>query len=157
MTEKTVKPFTGRKMFIVTASAFGVIIAVNLTMATLAVGTFPGLETKNSYVASQKFEADRAAQLALGWDVKASVEGSELILTIADKNGQPVDPATLTGTLGRATHVGDDLTPAFTFNGTDHVAPVDLAPGNWNLRMTATAADGTEFRQRVVIYVRDPA
>ena len=157
MTEKAVKPFTGRKMFIITASAFGVIITVNLVMAALAIGTFPGLETKNSYVASQKFEADRAAQLALGWDVKASVEGSELILSITDPNGQPVDPASLTGTLGRATHVGDDLTPVFTFNGTDHVAPVDLAPGNWNLRMAATAADGTEFRQRVVIYVKDPA
>ncbi len=157
MTTKTEKPFTGRKMFIITASAFGVIITVNLIMAFLAVGTFPGLETRNSYVASQKFDADRAAQLALGWDVKASVEGSELILSITDQHGQPVDPATLTGTLGRATHVGDDLTPVFTFNGTDHVAPVDLAPGNWNLRMAATAADGTEFRQRVVIYVRDPA
>ncbi len=157
MTEKTVKPFTGRKMFIITASAFGVIITVNLVMAALAIGTFPGLETKNSYVASQKFEADRAGQLALGWDVKASVEGKELILSITDPNGQPVDPTSLTGTLGRATHVGDDLTPVFTFNGTDHVAPVDLAPGNWNLRMTATAADGTEFRQRVVIYVKDPA
>ncbi len=157
MTEKVEKPFTGRKMFIVTASAFGVIITVNLIMATLAIGTFPGLETKNSYVASQKFEADRAAQLALGWDVKATVEGAELILSITDPNGQPVDPATLTGTLGRATHVGDDLTPVFTFNGAEHVAPVDLAPGNWNLRMAATAADGTEFRQRVVIYVRDPA
>jgi len=126
-------------------------------MAFLAVGTFPGLETKNSYVASQKFDADRAAQLALGWDVKASVEGPELILSITGPDGKAVDPATLKGTLGRATHVGDDLTPVFTFNGAEHVAPVDLAPGNWNLRMIATAADGTEFRQRIVLYVDDPA
>ena len=48
--------------------AFGVIIAVNLTLAFNAVRTFPGLEVKNSYVASQSFDADRAAQNALGWD-----------------------------------------------------------------------------------------
>ncbi|MDJ0628031.1 MAG: FixH family protein [Rhodobacter sp.] len=149
----TSKPITGRTVFIITASAFGVIIAVNVLMASLAIGTFPGLETKNSYVASQKFDADRAAQLALGWRVSAEVAAGELRLTILDKNGQPVDPATIDATLGRATHVADDLTPAFTFDGQRHVAPVQLAAGNWNLRLIATADDGTAFRQRVVLYV----
>ena len=36
-------------------AAFGVIIAVNLVLAYNAVKTFPGLEVKNSYVASQEF------------------------------------------------------------------------------------------------------
>ena len=48
---------TGRKVFFITAGAFAVIIGVNVTMAVLAVGTFPGLEVKNSYVASQSFDA----------------------------------------------------------------------------------------------------
>ena len=56
---------TGRKVFVFTASAFAIIIGVNFYMAFQAVGTFPGLETKNSYVASQKFDTDRAQQLAL--------------------------------------------------------------------------------------------
>ncbi|MDJ0826498.1 MAG: FixH family protein [Rhodobacter sp.] len=150
------KPITGRTVFIITASAFAVIIAVNVFMATMAIGTFPGLETKNSYVASQKFDADRAAQLDLGWQVSAEVAGTYLRLSILDADGRPVDPATLEATLGRATHVGEDQTPAFTFDGTAHVAPIDLAPGNWNLRMTATAKDGTAFRQRVVLYVDEP-
>lgn len=153
----TDKPLTGRKVFIITASAFGVIIAVNVLMAALAVGTFPGLETKNSYVASQNFDADRAAQTALGWRVSAEVRGAELRLTILDRYGNPVNPAGIDATLGRATHVADDRTPTFTFDGARHVAPVDLAPGNWNLRLTATADDGTAFRQRVVLYVDDPA
>ncbi len=150
-------PLTGRKVFVITAAAFGVIIAVNVTMAVLAVGTFPGLETKNSYVASQKFDADRAAQVALGWQVAAEVEAGKLRLTITDADGRPVEPATLAATLGRATHVGEDTAPDFAFDGAAHVAAADLAPGNWNLRLVATAADGTEFRQRVVIYVDDPA
>jgi nitrogen fixation protein FixH len=47
--------------------AFGLIIAVNLTLAFNAIRTFPGLEVKNSYVASQSFDRDRQAQTALDW------------------------------------------------------------------------------------------
>ncbi|MGL4490937.1 MAG: FixH family protein [Rhizobiaceae bacterium] len=64
------KEFTGRHMFIIMVLFFGVIIAVNLTMATLASTSWSGLVVKNSYVASQQFnekvEAART-QRALGW------------------------------------------------------------------------------------------
>ena len=151
------KPLTGRTVFIFTASAFGIIIAVNVYMAAMAIGTFPGLETKNSYVASQTFDADRKAQLALGWDVSAKVEHGTLILSILGPDGQPVEPVALDATLGRATEIADDTTPQFLFDGQALVAPVDLAPGNWNLRLVATAADGTLFRQRIVLRVKRPA
>jgi len=147
------RELTGRHVFAITAGAFAVIIAVNLTMATMAVGTFPGLETKNSYVASQSFDSDRAAQEALGWTVSARVEAGNLRLTIRDANG-PVLPTEMTATLGRATHVADDRTPVFVFDGADHVAPVDLERGNWNLRLSAVAGDGTAFRQRIVLRVK---
>jgi len=148
------KPLTGRKVFLITASAFGIIIAVNLTLAFQAVSTFPGLETKNSYVASQRFEADRAAQRALGWQVAADIEDGALRLTIADPDGQAVNPASLEATLGRATHVAEDIAPRLAFDGTAHVAPVDLAPGYWTLRLKAEAADGTAFRQRLSLRIR---
>lgn len=151
------KEITGRHVLIVTVAAFGVIIGVNVFMAVMAVGTFPGLETKNTYVASQKFDADRAAQQALGWTVAATVEGGLLTLSITDTAGRPVNPPALQATLGRATHTGEDRRPDFAFDGTALVAPVDLAPGNWNLRLTATADDGTGFRQRIVLRVDDPA
>lgn len=156
-TPDTGKPFTGRKMLILTVSAFAVIIAVNVFMAVMAVGTFPGLETKNSYVASQQFDKDRAAQLALGWRVSAEVRENQLHLTILDVNGAPVLPEIVDATLGRATEIADDRTPAFQFDGRAMVADVDLAPGNWNLRLVARAADGTNFRQRIVIHVDNPA
>lgn len=145
---------TGRGVFLITASAFAVIIGVNLVMAYLAVSTFPGLEVNNSYVASQQFEADRAAQLALGWQVTGAVDGDALRLSILDRAGQPVEVAELQTTLGRATHIGEDLTPDFEFDGRVYLAPVALAPGNWNLRLLARADDGTVFRQRVVLYVK---
>lgn len=60
-----VKPLTGRNVLAIMVSAFTVNIGVNLTPAYQVVATFPGLETKNSSVASQSFNADRAAQEAL--------------------------------------------------------------------------------------------
>lgn len=149
------RELTGWHVLGITVAAFAVIIGVNLTLAFKAVGTFPGLETKNSYVASQSFDADRAAQLALGWDVSAVVAGESLRLTILGPDGQPVDPVRMSAVFGRATHVGADQVPAFAFDGTAHVAPVGtLERGNWNLRLEAEAADGTLFRQRIVIRVR---
>jgi hypothetical protein len=60
----------------------------------------------------------------------------------------------LEAVLGRATHVKDDMSPDFLFDGTAYVAPVELGAGNWNIRMKAQAADGTEFTQRVVLHVK---
>ncbi|MEJ6479472.1 MAG: FixH family protein [Octadecabacter sp.] len=146
-------PITGRKVFYMMASAFGVIISVNLFLAYSAVRTFPGLEVANSYVASQHFDDDRAAQEALGWSIDAEVHEEELQLTITNVDGDPVQVADVTGTFGRATSVRDDQIPAFVFDGAVYRAPVVTAAGNWNLRFEAIAADGTIFRQRVVVLV----
>lgn len=144
---------TGKHVLAGMVGAFGIIIAVNVTMAVKAVGTFPGLEVKNSYVASQEFDERRAAQLALGWDVSAHVHGADLILSFRDADGAPVQPTITEATFGRATSVRDDQTPAFTFDGQDFRAPIAPGPGNWNLRLSALAEDGTEFTQRVVVLV----
>ena len=137
-------------MFTAFALAFGVIIAVNLTLAFNAVRTFPGLEVKNSYVASQSFDADRAAQLALDWDVKAYLDGGDLILAIT-QDGHPVEATIETAVFGRATMVKADQTPDFFFDGTVYRAAVNAGSGNWNLRFRAHAADGTLFQQRVIV------
>lgn len=149
----TDKPMTGRKVFFIFASFFAVIITVNLTMAYQAISTFPGLETRNTYVASQSFDEKRAAQEALGWDVEAVIQADTLTLTINDSNGKPVQIAELNATLGRATHVKNDFSPEFIFNGKAYIAPVEVGTGNWNLRMTAMAENGTQFIRRIVIYV----
>lgn len=147
------KQLTGRHVALIFCAAFSVIIAVNLLLAFSAIKTFPGLEVKNSYVASQSFDKDRAEQQALGWTVKAEARDGEVTLSVTDSRGAPVEVARLEATLGRATHVKDDTTPAFKFDGQRYVAPADLAPGNWNIRMVAEAEDGTVFRQRVVLHV----
>lgn len=133
--------------------AFGVIIAVNLTLAVNAVKTFPGLEVKNSYVASQHFDENRAAQEALGWSVWADARDDLVHLAITDRAGDPVRVKDLHAVVGRATQVKDDVEPVFAFNGEVYEAPLHLGDGNWNIRMTAVAEDGTVFRQRVVLHV----
>lgn len=132
------------------ALAFGVIIAVNLTLAFNAVRTFPGVEVANSYVASQSFDDDRAAQEALGWEVRAEVSDGQLRLFITE-NGVAIFPQIESATFGRATSVAWDQTPDFTFDGTALIAPIEAGEGNWNLRLVARAEDGTTFKQRIVV------
>jgi nitrogen fixation protein FixH len=153
-TPKAERKFTGKHFLMVFCGAFAVIISVNLALAYNAVRTFPGVEVKNSYVASQQFDERRSAQEALGWSVYASATGGLVILEISDENGKPVEVASLNATLGRATHVKDDQTPDFQFDGTAYVAPAALGDGNWNIRMKAEAKDGTKFEQRVILHVK---
>ena len=145
------REITGKHVLIGFVAAFGVIIAVNLALAYSAVKTFPGLEVKNSYVASQEFDERRAAQEALGWTVRAKHSDGMLTLSITDAAGNPVKVAQLEATVGRATHVYDDVTPEFRFDGSEYFATVPLGDGNWNIRMLALAENGTEFQQRVVL------
>ena len=147
------RKLTGWHALAIFGGAFTVIITVNLFLAFSAVSTFPGLEVKNSYIASQSFDDRRAEQESLGWKVYAEAKDGLLILSIKDDQGKPVQAGTLDAVLGRATHVQDDRTPEFAFDGRAYVARETLAPGNWNIRMKATSLDGVAFEQRVVLHV----
>ncbi|WP_341367108.1 FixH family protein [Yoonia sp. BS5-3] len=145
------REFTGWHMLALMVGGFGIILAVNLTLAFNAIATFPGVETRNSYVVSQQFEADRAAQNALRWDVSATITGGVLRVTIQDAAGTPVEAEVTRAVLGRATNTGEDSTPAFTWDGRALTAPVTAQDGYWNLRLELIAPDGTKFRRRFPI------
>lgn len=147
---------TGRKVLAITVSAFAVIIGVNLLLAFKAVSTFPGLEVENSYVASQTFDADRAAQIALGWDLVTQYDTatSALRLTFTDAAGMPAPVADLKVLVGRPTEASDDKTPAFTNNLGVYSTPMVLRPGKWMLHVEAHASDGTLFHQRIDLVVK---
>lgn len=147
-------PLTGRRVFAITASGFAVVIAVNITLATQAIRTFPGLEVANSYVASQNFDADRQAQQALHWALSAGYDAGRLTLRFTDAAGHPVRVDNLALLVGRATEARDDTRPEMVAQGDAYVAALVLAPGRWMLRVTATATDGTPFQQRLVITVK---
>jgi nitrogen fixation protein FixH len=148
------KPLTGRKVLLIAVSAFGVIITVNLVMAWNAVSSFPGLEVQNSYVASQVFDKNRAAQEALGWVVEPEYSDGKLSLVIRDKSGLPAKVASLKAVVGRTTHMREDMSPTFDYVGGIFVTPLDLAPGAWLIHLDAKAADGTQFSQRIDFFVK---
>lgn len=146
------RELTGRHVAAMFGLGFGTIIAVNAVLAISAVRSFPGLEVRNSYVASQAFEGARTAQEALGWDVTAVLSAGLLTLRF-DKGGHAVRPQILSAVFGRATSVSADQTPDFRFENGRFIAPVAAEAGNWNLRIQAEAADGTRFQQRIIVKV----
>lgn len=148
------RELTGRKVFMITAAFFGVIIAVNLTMAIKAVQTFPGLEVPNSYVASQSFDREMAAQKALGWRLSHSYENGRLSLRFLDRAGAAVKVAALTTVLGRTTEAAQDMTPDFTYSNGVYSAPVALDRGKWMILLEAQSADGIRFHQRLDLVVK---
>lgn len=92
--------FTGRHMAIILVAFFGMVIAVNLVMARMAIGTFGGTVVDNSYVASQNFNdwlAQARAEQALGWQVDVARDGTDhLAVTVTDAGGAPLPGARLT-------------------------------------------------------------
>jgi Predicted integral membrane protein linked to a cation pump len=149
MTETQGRPLTGRMVLAITVSAFSVIIAVNVVMAWFAVETFPGLEVRNSYVASQGFNQRLHEQQALGWETEADLTGGRLTVRILGTDGRPAPVAEVSAILGRPTTEREDTTPELRFEGGAFVADVDVDYGNWDLRIEAHAADGTEYNYRV--------
>ena len=149
------KPLNGWHVAGMFVGGFAIIIGANLVLAVSAIRTLPGVETDNTYIASQQFDADRAAQEALGWTVLLDHDGDRLRLAITDTDGAPVRLEIVAATLGRATTVAQDRTPDFDWNGTALVASAPLAPGNWNLRLDLRAPDGTPFRRRVPLRVTE--
>ncbi|ARE39441.1 Type cbb3 cytochrome oxidase biogenesis protein CcoH [Rhodovulum sp. P5] len=149
------KELTGRKVLIITVSAFAVVIAINLTLAFQAVRTFPGLEVDNSYVASQEFNEARDAQEALGWsvDVDYDVAEGRFVMGVVDTEGRPVQVPGIDLTIGRATSNRDDQRPDLIYYNGQYSAKMQLDPGYWTIRLEARAEDGTTFRQRMELYV----
>lgn len=145
---------TGRHVLAITVGAFSVIIAVNVLLAYKAVSTFPGLEVDNSYVASQGFNDRKAAQEALGWQMKPGYEGGRMTLAFQDRNGVAVPVRELQVLVGRTTEAKDDVWPVFAASGDAYAADVPLARGKWMVKVTARSLDGVLFEQRSELYVK---
>lgn len=145
----TGKPLNGRHVLAMFVGGFSIIIGVNLTLAVGAIRSFPGLEVANSYVASQSFDARRAAQDALGWEADVTYDGGILRLSVEGPDGSQVDPSDFTATIGRPTTQTNDATLDFDPNGQ---APVDLAPGRWRLDLR-TYREDMPFAQALLLEI----
>lgn len=129
------KEFTGRKMAAILVAGFGVVIAVNFTMAAIASGSFSGVVVENSYVASQKFNGwlEKAEkQKALGWTAQPARDGDRLTLATANVPEYARISAEIRRPLGQP----DTRTLSFS-NATDGrlVSQEELPAGRWIVRV----------------------
>lgn len=156
-TRSQYRPFTGRHFALIICAAFAVVIAVNITMATLASRTFSGAVVKNGYVASQDFNSwiERGKkQAAIGWQARTRVEGDTLAVTATDRDGAPLAGAKVSVHLIHPFRAGEarwvDLAEA---EPGAYVAPHALTRGQWeaNIRLER---EGEVVLQRQRLHVR---
>lgn len=142
--------FTGWHMLASMLAFFGVIIGVNLTMARFAVSSWTGLVVKNSYVASQHFNAQlasAAAQNKRGWKSNLSYTQGTLSFTLHDRDGSALLLDQIKVTLGRPVFEQQDkmLALNLTTNGT-YETQTELGAGIWAIRISALS-DGKSYRR----------
>jgi len=149
------RELTGWHVLAIFVCGFGIIISVNVFMATKAVTTFSGMEVSSSYADSQTFDVRREAQEALGWEASVIVEGDTLTLTLVDGAGRPVYPAEFHALLTRPTHRMDDQELVLTRGANGAlVAPVEVSEGRWRLRLNGVARNGAEYRHNITFHLR---
>lgn len=140
--------FTGRHMLAAMAVGFGIVIAVNFTMAALARSSFSGVVVQNSYVASQHFnrwlEQARMGE-ALGWKAELARDGDgRLVVRTHNIPQGAVVSVELRRPLGQSEmhrldlRVGEDRS---------YRSDEPLAPGRWIARLRVEA-DGHVWREQ---------
>lgn len=134
------KTFTGRHMTAILVAGFGVVIAVNLVMARLAVSTFGGVVVENSYVASQEYNkwlAEAEQSRALGWQPVVERRGDGRVEVRFAEQGSPLELGAIARhPLGRL----PDNPLTFTVAGPGHfVSTAPLPGGRWTLRLEGRA------------------
>lgn len=147
------RPLTGRKVLLIAVSAFAVIIAANMALVVAATGSFPGLIVKNSYVASQGFDARRDAAKALGWQTAVGYAKGRLRVELSDAVGAPLDGQMLTAVVGRPAQDSADQTLALAPMDGGYAADIVLATGAWSVRLTA--ADAPDYVALARLFVAE--
>lgn len=136
------KTFTGKRMAAILVGGFGIVIAVNVGMATMAVESFHGTVVDNSYVASQQYNGwlkQAAASQVLGWQAvpQRRADGRVVIETLAVPAG-----AVITATAERPLGKRNDTPLTFNDQGQGRwVSAQTLAPGRWQVRLAIRAGD----------------
>lgn len=143
-------PLTGWHMLGIVGLFFGTVIAVNIVMAVLATGTFPGVVVKNSYVASQNYNellAESRAQARRGWTADVSAGGGVLHVRLADPGGAPLAGLSLSARAGRpASSREDRILPLYAAASGEYEATEALPPGRWIVELQVRSSGDLVYR-----------
>ncbi len=139
--------FTGRHMAAILVAFFGVVIAVNLTMARFATGSFGGIVVENSYVASQEFNGwlqQAEQQRQWGWDaLTAWRPDGRLMISVSGAPDDVSVRATARHPLGRLPDQALEFEPQ---GGGRFLSRQVLPEGRWTLRLEIS--EGTRVWKR---------
>lgn len=145
--------FTGRRMLGVMVSFFGVVIAVNAVMATLAVRSFGGKVVDNSYVASQNFNAWLAAadRQQQRWKGSMTLDRDRHVSVRIAQDGMAAVVRNATGVAYHPTTGDTPLSLSFVVAERGQIRSTNpLPPGRWDVAVTVSARDGeARFREFV--------
>lgn len=141
------RPFTGYHMAAILIAFFGVVVAVNFTMARLAAKSFGGQVVENSYVASQKFNTwldEAEKERKLGWSADARRGAGNRI--VVNLGGTPEGNLAISA---QARHpLGLEKSQDFRFDRMADgrfISREALPAGRWRLRIEVNA-NGQRFR-----------
>ncbi|MEZ5742398.1 MAG: FixH family protein [Sphingomonadaceae bacterium] len=143
--------FTGKHMLAVLVGGFGIVFAVNFTMAAYATGSFSGVVVENSYVASQKYngwleEARESDKLGWSVDLDREASGRLAVLTADVPEGAQVS-AELRRPLGKVEH----RSLAFAADGSGRFVSGEAVPdGRWIVRLSIEYAGQRWAEEREV-------
>ncbi len=149
---------TGRKVLAIVVAFFGVIIAVNVTLAVLAVETLSGTEVASAYNASLAYQNEiEAAQRQddRHWNVSAAAKRDasgnvNVSINARDAQGTPLKGLQLSVQLQRPVdkRFDRDAVLAEQAPGTYAVRFADVAAGQWDLVIEADSDGAAMFRSR---------
>lgn len=138
MTTRT-QGFTGRHMLLTTCAFFGVIIAVNFTMAYLASSSWSGLVVENTYVASQEFNAKAAAAKAMaasGIVGTLSLKDNAIHYDLRNRDGSAADVDEVTAHFKRPVGDHEDFQVSLTQVSKGRFEALHpVAAGDWIVEM----------------------
>jgi nitrogen fixation protein FixH len=128
-------------MLAVMLGFFGVVIAVNFVMATLAAKTFGGTVVDNSYVASQQFNrwlAEGRAQERLGWTARLRVDDARHVRVVLSDRAGPLDGAEVAAVARHPLGRENDVPLRFRASGAGNYTSEGLLPaGRWQIHLEA--------------------
>lgn len=144
---------------------FGIMIVVNVAFTVFAVKTFPGEQVEKSYVqginynqtiASREHQAELGITSEIGLEI---VESGmiELVSVWKDHNETPITDLKVKAEISRpASDAGQIVTElASVGEGRYETEFETLAPGKWNILITATSPDGeTLTAQKSVLWAQ---
>lgn len=144
----------GRHVLMAVVGFFVVVIGLDSLFVVWAVQSFPGEVSSRAYedgLAYNQTLKTRRAQAALGWSTKVSQGGApgRVGVSFTDAAGTPIEGLRVTAKFVRPTTDAGAREAALraAAPGLYEGGP-ELAPGAWDLTLTAVDADGRSFEAR---------